>query len=267
MSKWRPSLSGCLYVIPDLHGSVNILNKICTRILPLRKINNIKDKIIFLGDYIDRHIDSHLVLDKLIEIKNKYNENVIFLLGNHEIIMLNALGIKYSYNIKSLLTRENAYRNWLYNGGYQTISGYIERSNVRCSLSDLTIDRVYDLIPKEHINFLLDLKPVYETNEYIFAHAAYDISKSINDQSVDILINDRLLFNNIKNGLLKPYWDKTIICGHSHVGPIIHDKYMMLDCGAPRQLLFTELNSMSAFLVYSDKSRMIPITLKETIIQ
>ena len=80
MSKWRPSEQNCIYVIPDVHGAIDPLNKICDRILPLRKSDGGKDKLIFLGDYIDRHVDSHKVIDFCIELEKKYPHQVIFLM-------------------------------------------------------------------------------------------------------------------------------------------------------------------------------------------
>ena len=92
MSKWRPSNLNCLYVIPDIHGAYSLLEKILKRILPLRKSDGGQDKIIFLGDYIDRHVDSHKVLDRIIELKEKYGDSVICLCGNHELMFLEGLG-------------------------------------------------------------------------------------------------------------------------------------------------------------------------------
>ena len=91
MSKWRPSKNSCLYVIPDIHGAYSLLEKILKRILPLRKSGGVQDKIVFLGDFIDRHVDSHLVLDRLIELKKKYGDNVICLWVNHELKFLEGM--------------------------------------------------------------------------------------------------------------------------------------------------------------------------------
>ena len=47
MSKWRPSPLNCIYVIPDLRGAFPLLNKICDRILPLRKSDGGHDRLVF----------------------------------------------------------------------------------------------------------------------------------------------------------------------------------------------------------------------------
>lgn len=267
MSKWRPTTSGCLYVVPDIHGSVHMLDRICSRILPLRRTGGVQDRIIFLGDYIDRHIDSHLVLDRMVEIKNEYKDNVICLIGNHELLLLETLGLAQNYNGYFDLGTNDAHQVWMSNGGYQTLSGYINRTHVTRNAERLPRHRIKDFIPEEHLNFLLNLQYFYETNEYIFVHAGCDPYKPLNDQPLRSLAWDRDLFNFVKNGLRNNEtfeWPKTIVSGHSHNGPLINEKYLMLDCGAPKQMLLSELNSMDGFMVYPDKDRMIKFDIVET---
>ena len=134
MSKWRPS-KNCLYVIPDIHGAISKLKLICNRILPLRQNINNKDTLLFLGDYIDRQLDSYRVLDFLIDLKSQYPDQTVFLKGNHEQMLLIAankvLGRSYS-----LQDRQHAYKLWIENGGYQTvIAGRNEQTALRNSLA------------------------------------------------------------------------------------------------------------------------------------
>jgi len=68
------------YVIADLHGRLDLLQS-CLKIIN-EKIQS-DDKIIFLGDYIDRGSNSAQVVDTLISLQ-KENSNVICLKGNHE---------------------------------------------------------------------------------------------------------------------------------------------------------------------------------------
>ncbi|MEK6646588.1 MAG: metallophosphoesterase family protein [Candidatus Firestonebacteria bacterium] len=64
--------------IGDIHGDLETLNKI------LELYNPIENRLVFLGDYVDRGNKSKEVLDILFELKNRYANNIIMLMGNHE---------------------------------------------------------------------------------------------------------------------------------------------------------------------------------------
>jgi serine/threonine protein phosphatase 1 len=245
-----------------------MLNRILSRILPLRSTDGIQDKIVFLGDYIDRHQDSHLVLDKMIEIKAKYGDNIICLIGNHELLFLEAMDLTKTFKYNDIGPRE-AHNVWMFNGGLQTLTGYFDALGIQESPWSFPRRRLIDVIPDNHIEFMLTkLEPYYEDNDYIFVHAGMDLSKPVAKNSLKTLTWDRGLFGLMKRGnplseKIKSL-DKCLITGHNHRGPIITDNYMMLDCGAPKQMLLCELNSMGAFMVYPNKNRMISYEMKQT---
>jgi serine/threonine protein phosphatase 1 len=273
MSKWRPTSTDCLYVIPDIHGNVDLLNKILKRILPLRKSDGGKDRLIFLGDYIDRHIHSHLVLDKLIELKTKYPDQVICLRGNHEDLMLRGLN---SLPDKQLSLQDIGinYRCWMNNGGIETVVGYMQRAGIDTN-GALTIDRhrIPDLIPPAHLKFLQqDLDNYWVHENYVFVHAGYDPAEEISQQDPGVLLWDR----NLCGFMLKCIdhnqpvsWEETIVTGHNVMSdkPIIHPKYLMLDCGSPRRLLVIELRSMTGYMAYPTKDRLVKTPLVTTTAQ
>ena len=70
-----------LIAIGDIHGEITKLNNLIEK---LTLQNN--DKLIFLGDYIDRGQGSKQVVDKLIELSKSYECE--FLMGNHEFALL-----------------------------------------------------------------------------------------------------------------------------------------------------------------------------------
>ncbi|MDP2683510.1 MAG: metallophosphoesterase [bacterium] len=266
MSKWRPSNdAGCLYVIPDIHGASGLLDMVLKRILPLRKSDGIHDKIIFMGDYIDRHQDGHKVIDTLISLKQKYKENVICLTGNHELLMLQALGM--------IAADCSYYDSWIKNGGYFTLLGYMDRAGINEDPLNLNISRLRDFIPDAHKKFLLeDLVPYYELDNFVFVHGGFNPLSDISKVNIETLTWDRQLYKfvieAIDNNQELP-WDKVVVTGHNSFGrcrlPVITNKYMMLDCGGPKCLLITELQSMEAFMAFPDKNRLIKINLQETI--
>jgi len=271
MSKWRPALSGCLYVVPDIHGSAAIMQKVCARILPLRKTSGIKDKVVFLGDYIDRHQDSHKVLDIMVSLKKKYGDEIVCLIGNHELLLLEVLDLaKESLSKYKSYFAQDSYHMWLTNGGIQTLCGYLDRAGIKTDPFQFPRNRIIDLIPDEHLQFLVnDLVPYYLFNDYIFVHAAYNPLIPIDEVPIDELAWDRSILDfaktRLRNGMSLP-WDKTIITGHNNFNnkPFICNGYMMLNCGAPKQMLLVELNSMESFMVFANKNRMVRYHLQET---
>ncbi|MCG9910742.1 MAG: serine/threonine protein phosphatase [Flavobacteriales bacterium] len=77
---------GRLIAIGDIHGCLKTL-----RVLIEEKLKPAEeDTLIFLGDYIDRGPDSKGVIDYLIQLE-KQNFRCVFLRGNHEQTLLNAL--------------------------------------------------------------------------------------------------------------------------------------------------------------------------------
>lgn len=95
------------WVIGDLHGEINLLNKLLDTILRFHP-----DQIIFVGDYIDRGPYSREVIDRILNLEVP----VACLMGNHEIMMLNAMeDTGYGYSPIEL---------WYYNGGEATLQSF-----------------------------------------------------------------------------------------------------------------------------------------------
>jgi serine/threonine protein phosphatase 1 len=277
VSKWRPIAKDCLYFIPDIHGNVQLLENIFARILPLRKSDGGKDRLIFAGDYIDRHVDSHKVIDLLIQVEEKYGDQVVFLMGNHEMMMLQALDCWF-HEMKPQ-PRALQFQMWINNGGLETIHGYLQRAGIEDKiLTDHGSggyvhpwDRIKDIVPKEHIEFLKRLKKYYELDNYVFVHGGLDPTESPSEQDLEVLVWDRSLVKFVLGAIEsdKPLpWDKIVVTGHNVLKsktPIVKkDKYFMLDCGSPKQLLVAELRSLKGYMSYPDQSRLVRYDLIET---
>lgn len=270
MSKWRPSPRNCIYVIPDIHGAADLLQLILDRILPLRKSDGGKDQIIFLGDYVDRHKDSPKVLDMLIALKRKHPYQIHCLMGNHEYFILQALDCLPGKNM-ALATKSHAMNMWLSNGGFDTVAAYMERAGLEVGWGGLPSHRILDIIPKDHIEFLQSCQKYHEIEDYVFVHGGCDPETPASKQDLEQVVWDRNLLKRvlkmIQNGQ-SPDWEKIIITGHSvqpNKKPIIKEKFMMLDAGAPKQLLVVELRSMEAFMAEGTNSRLVKYQLEETI--
>ncbi|HOB16580.1 MAG TPA: metallophosphoesterase family protein [Defluviitoga sp.] len=167
-----------IWAIADIHGMFDHL------VTLLRKIND-NDLIIFIGDYIDRGPDSKKVLDLLMTLKQ--NKNYIFLMGNHEDMMLD-----YFEG-----TRKYMDGVWHYNGSFSTLKSF--NYNVE----------------KEYLDFIRDLLLYHELKiqdkKYLFVHAGVDPEKSLIQQDrLDLLwIRDKFLLMDDR------YYDYTIIHGHT----------------------------------------------------
>lgn len=254
MGKWRP-VDNCLYVIPDIHGMAGELELILNRILPLRRTGGQWDSLVFLGDYIDRKIESYQVIDMLIDVKKNFPDQTFYLFGNHELMFLSAL---------SPDSLHNEYSVWMSNGGEETVIGYLQRSKSDIE-NPYLIDRhqLSRFIPKEHINFLNSLLPYYETDDYIFVHGGCDPFKPLNEQMVFTLAWDRSVYAYVRklaqNKLPCP-WNKTIVTGHNGdkgVKAFKHDKFMMLDGSFDEKVYVWELNSRTGFSARKKKKRLV----------
>jgi diadenosine tetraphosphatase ApaH/serine/threonine PP2A family protein phosphatase len=71
-------------IIGDIHGDINSLFHILKNIDFERFLANSRNKVIFMGDYVDRGSQSIAVLYTICYLKQKYPHSVILMRGNHE---------------------------------------------------------------------------------------------------------------------------------------------------------------------------------------
>lgn len=184
-----------IYAIGDIHGESEKLRELITS-LPLKT----GDELVFLGDYVDRGPDSSGVIDTLLELERTYA--CVFLLGNHESMLLDFLGWT-----DSCFTGADAF---LSNGGSQTLAsyGYFEREKP---------SRFEFHLPKDHEDFLLRLKLYHRIDGYLFVHAGLgSLGRKVNDVE-EALLHSRpedLLWNR-GSGERKHSFELTIVYGHT----------------------------------------------------
>ena len=127
-------------VIGDIHGGYKALEQVLKR----AEVNK-KDKLIFLGDYVDGWSGTPELLSYLIKLKEE--QNCIFIRGNHDDLVLNWFRTAES-NPK-----------WLQHGGDSTKKAY---QNVGSTLKDL------------HRLFLENLADYYiDEKNRLFLHAGF----------------------------------------------------------------------------------------------
>jgi serine/threonine protein phosphatase 1 len=128
-----------IIAIGDIHGCLDALVALLAGLEPTAE-----DRLILLGDYVDRGPDSCGVLDRLLELERQCE--LVPLLGNHELMMMRGL----------LDPRERQF--WLHYGGQETLDSY--GNNL-------------DEIPPSHLEFLGRCRASYETESHLFIHANY----------------------------------------------------------------------------------------------
>ena len=97
-----------IFAIGDIHGCSKQLISLQDKIFNYPTYNKESDLIIYLGDYIDRGPNSKDVIQHILKLQ-KEKVNSIFLMGNHEQIM-----IDFVFN------KINNLRYWLNLGADQT---------------------------------------------------------------------------------------------------------------------------------------------------
>jgi serine/threonine protein phosphatase 1 len=151
-----------LYAVGDIHGERELLEELLA-CLPLQP----EDRLVFVGDYVDRGPDSRGVVDTLIQLSREID--CTFLLGNHESMMLDFLG-----------WRGRAYFGgdaFLMNGGDRTLAsyGYFDRDQPEAG--DFRL-------PPEHETFFRNLKLHHIDGDYLFVHAGLG-RKQLEESDVD----------------------------------------------------------------------------------
>jgi protein phosphatase len=73
-----------LAIIGDLHGDSKSLFRILSEMNYERFLSNPMNKLVFLGDYVDRGSDSVGVMYAVCHLKSAYPDSVVLMKGNHE---------------------------------------------------------------------------------------------------------------------------------------------------------------------------------------
>lgn len=155
------------FVFSDVHGCLSEMNTLLKYWKPK------EEKLVFLGDMIDRGEDSYGVVKRLMDLKDKYGEQVIILRGNHDDEFIKWLSLP-PYN------RSIFYHDTL----HETLRSFYNKKPKKFQ-KDRRRQRA-DYIKGRHpdvIHFMKDLPYFYETDHCIFVHAG--INMEIDDWKKD----------------------------------------------------------------------------------
>lgn len=197
---------GRLLAVGDIHGCADTLESLLNQIMLMHD-----DKVVFLGDYVDRGDKVFQTVERLIALREEYGDDVCtFLMGNHE-----EMFIRY---LKGQGRMEDD-RIFRYNGGTSTINGYLEGLGI-----EDTIDNPFcwDSLPQNHKDFYDNLKVIHEDGDYVFVHAGVRPNVALGDQLAHdvIWIRNEFLFHD------EPVMPgRTIVHGHTPMEETEIDQY------------------------------------------
>ncbi len=205
-----------LYVIGDIHGRSDLLDRMIGEIR--RDVERHGDDCltVTLGDYVDRGPDSRGVLDLL--VKNPFPARYIALKGNHE-------------DLLEMFLRDPARgTHWRRVGGLETLQSYGVR------VAPLMLAKSYRqaaeqlraAMPPEHLQFLASLKLSLDAGEYFLCHAGIRPGVAFERQSKEDLlwIRDEFLGSAMDFG-------KVVVHGHTPAeAPEILPNRINIDTGA-----------------------------------
>lgn len=166
-------------VVGDIHGCYNELKALIEDLEVSGEYNKDTDKLVFLGDYIDRGKDSRLVIEFIRNLQ-KNNKNIIALMGNHEDMLLN-----YYRGIDNW---------WTFNGYNDTLNSY----------------KGYEEQLKDDIKWIRMLPLYHEDNYFVYVHAGVDVNKPLEEQDKRTLLWTREPFI-----YAEKEYHKRVIFGHT----------------------------------------------------
>ena len=170
-----------LLAIGDVHGSFDPFCEMIEQKIRLRK----DDKLVLLGDYIDRGYRSREVIDYIIDLQLQ-GYDIVPLKGNHESMLLDSL------------ESEQSLYNWFMNGGYETLNSFgVE------SVKELDI---------RYLKFFRSLQYYYIEDKFIFVHAGF------NDDIADPFIDKFEMIWSRREHYSNPVFaGKIIVHGHTPI--------------------------------------------------
>ncbi len=229
-----------IYAVGDIHGRSALLAKMLAAIEADAQAAPAPTTIqVFLGDYIDRGMQSREVIDRLLAAPPEGHERIC-LLGNHEDVLLR------------FLEEPGILREWGNFGGYATLASYgigIPESMAPEALAALR-DRFKQQFPAQHAAFLKHLRLSYSVGDYLFVHAGVRPGLPRAGQSRDDLLWIRQPFLQYEG-----FFEQYVVHGHSPVAvPDIRVQRANLDVSA------AAVNSLCCLVLEDTQRRILLVT-------
>ncbi len=205
-----------LYVIGDIHGRLDLLDRMIAAIALDAGEAGAKSLTVTLGDYVDRGPKSRGVIERL--ARNPFPGDYVALKGNHEALL------------EAFLADPRTGEHWQRLGGVQTLQSFGVR------LSPLIGGRGFEqaaqdlraALTPEHLKFLSSLKMSLTVGRYFLCHAGVRPGVPLDRQSDEDLmwIRGEFLDSDADFG-------KVVVHGHTPaVEPQVRTNRINIDTGA-----------------------------------
>ena len=208
-----------VYAIGDIHGRADLLRALrCLIEEDARRAPIARKVVVYLGDYIDRGLESRQVIELLLDQPLAGFENV-HLRGNHEEFMLR------------FLDDISVGTPWLANGGLATLLSYgvgvgeSARMEERADHAQASLRRA---LPARHRAFLEAHALSHVEGDYLFVHAGIRPGVALDRQAAQDMLWIRDEF--LSSSAIHP---KIVVHGHSiHWTPEVKPNRIGIDTGA-----------------------------------
>lgn len=221
MHGWRA------YAVGDIHGRLDLLDQLLAEIhAQLAQRPAHKVLLVFVGDLIDRGPSSAEVIERL-RTYRRDGVKTMFLLGNHEEVLLRILGGE-----PELITK------WRWFGGAECLKSYgVDPSQLTGRSEQEALEIVRNAIPKEHKEFLESFVDTCRFGDYLFVHAGIRPGVEVDQQSQTDLrwIREPFLLDDTDHGFV-------VVHGHT-ISPEVElmPNRIGIDTGAYRTGVLTAL--------------------------
>ena len=161
------------YAIGDIHGRLDLLEDLLAKIhAELQHHPSVKTLLVFVGDLIDRGPSSAQVIERL-RTYQRPGIQPVFLLGNHEEVLLRILG-----GDAELITK------WRWFGGAECLQSYgVDPQQLAHVNEAEALAIVRSAVPRSHREFLESFVDSCRFGDYFFVHAGIRPGIQIDQQS------------------------------------------------------------------------------------
>lgn len=186
--------------VGDIHGRLDLLRGLAGRLDELAADASKRLVEVYVGDYVDRAGDAKGVIDFLLRRSALPDRDLVFLMGNHEQMLLSAL------------ENDRDFLFWLESGGNMTLLSYGVSPADAGRNPQAKRMAFREALPASHLEFLNRLAPSYARGGFYFSHAGVRPGTPLEEQKTkDLLwIRNRFLSSNA-------YFGAIVVHGHTPV--------------------------------------------------